>query len=218
MPRNNRLHTKVKTAKGRKLSSKKWLERQLNDPYVQKSQQAGYRSRATFKLIEIDEKFQLIKSNMKIIDLGAAPGGWSEWLSEHKNANVCAVDLLAMQPITNGIIIEDDFREEQTKKAILDWCDGGKANGVISDMAPDTTGHKSTDHLRIIALCEEAFYFACEVLRTDGFFLCKVFQGGASTDLLNEVRKKFSYVKHFKPSSSRKDSSEVFLVAWGFVG
>lgn len=208
-------HTKVKTARGRKYSSKLWLERQLNDPYVARAKQDGYRSRAAYKLIELDDKFKLIKPGMRVADLGAAPGGWTQVCVRRGAAHVAGVDLLEMEEVSGAILLTLDFTEpgaEDTLKEAL----GGAADLVVSDLAPWTTGHKSTDHLRIVALVEAAAYFAVDVLKPGGAFAAKVFEGGATADLLDLLKARFKSVKHYKPPASRKGSAETFLVAQGF--
>ncbi|MCE7887750.1 MAG: RlmE family RNA methyltransferase [Alphaproteobacteria bacterium PRO2] len=212
----NKKKSRVKTAKKRKTSSTRWLERQLNDPYVDKAKAAGYRSRAAFKIIEIDEKINLLKKGMKIVDLGAAPGGWSQ-VAAKKGCAVVAIDLLEMDEIPGVDFAQMDFMDDDAPdklKAML----GGPADAVLSDMAPNTMGHKSTDHIRIMAVVEAAYYFAKEVLKPGGTFVAKVFQGGAQNTLLAEMKKDFQTVKHIKPPASRKESSEQYLVAIGFRG
>lgn len=212
--------TKVKTARGRKMSSTKWLQRQFNDPLVSKAKMDGYRSRAAYKLLEINKKFQILKPGMNVVDLGAAPGGWSQVAAtivksdaaDAKN-KVIAVDLLEFDDIAGVTGFVADFYEEKTKQLILNEIEGNKIDVVISDMAGNTTGHKTTDHLRIIDLCENAAYFAMDILKPGGSFVAKIFRGGAENELLNMVKQNFSKVKHFKPDSSRKESSEFYLVA-----
>lgn len=210
----NKKTTRVKTSKRRKTSSNRWLARQLNDPYVDQSKKDGYRSRSAYKILEIDERLKLLKKGMKIVDLGAAPGGWCQ-VAAAKGCTVVAIDLLAMDEIPGVDFIQMDFMDDDAPdklKAMLD----GLADVVLSDMAPNTTGHKSTDHIRIMAVVEAAYYFAKEVLKTNGVFVAKVFQGGAETSLLAEMKKDFKTVKHLKPPASRKESSEQYLVASGF--
>ncbi len=210
--------TRVKTARGRKTSSTKWLNRHLNDEYVQAAKKLGYRSRASFKLIQLHEKFNLFQPNMKIVDLGAAPGGWSQ-IALHlaKNSNVVAVDLLQMEDIDGVDFFQGDFLELKTQELIIDKLQG-KADIIISDMAPSTTGHKSTDHLKIVDLCDSCIEFASKVLKKDGVLVFKTFQGGALSDTLIQLQKHFTKYKHYKPKASRKDSSEMYLVAQGFKG
>lgn len=207
----------VKTAKGRKVSSTLWLDRQLNDPYVARAKAEGYRSRAAYKLKELDEKFGLIKRGGRVVDLGCAPGGWLQVAAEKGAARVAGIDYLAMPHVPGTEHLELDFLDEaapEKLKALL----GGEADVVLSDMAAPTTGHQSTDHVRIIALAEAALDFAEDVLAPGGAFVCKVFQGGAEGDLLARLKKKFGTVKHAKPRASRADSAEVYVVALGFKG
>lgn len=209
---------RLKTARGRTVSSARWLQRQLNDPYVAEAKRVGYRSRATFKLIDLDEQFGLLQNATRIVDLGAAPGGWSQYITqEHKNVEIVAIDLLEMEPIAGVTFAQMDFMEmgaDDKVKAML----GGPVDLVLSDLAPYTTGHKSTDALRTMALCEASFQFACDVLRPAGNFVAKVQRGGTDHELLTQMRKAFKTVKHVKPPSSRADSSEWFVVALGFRG
>lgn len=210
---------KVKTARRRTTSSNRWLQRQLNDPYVAAAKTEGYRSRAAFKILELDEKFHFFKQGMRVVDLGAAPGGWSQIASTRmgKNGKIVAIDLLPIDPIAGAEILEMDFLDDEAPE-ILKSKLGGEADIVMSDMAPSTTGHKATDHLRIIGLAENAAYFAKEILKPGGSFVCKLFQGGETKDLILDLKKCFTKVRHAKPSSSRADSSEIFLVATGFKG
>lgn len=212
----NKPKSRVKTAKGRKISSTRWLQRQLNDPYIRKAEQAGYRSRAAFKILEIDEKTNLFKPDLKIVDLGAAPGGWTQ-VAVEKGCDVVALDLLAMDEIPGAQFVQMDFMDDSAPDVLKNML-GGPADLVMSDMAPNTTGHKQTDHLRIMAVVEAAYYFAIEVLKPDGAFVAKVFQGGAQNTLLAEMKKTFKTVRHIKPPASRKDSAEQYLVASGFRG
>jgi 23S rRNA (uridine2552-2'-O)-methyltransferase len=206
---------KVKTAKRRKLSSTLWLERQLNDPYVAKAQKEGWRSRAAYKLIEIDEKLHLLKPGQFVVDLGAAPGGWSQ-VAVKKGCKVIALDLLEMDEIPEVAFFQMDFMDDDAPQTLLDAMGGAGADIVMSDMAHNTTGHKGTDHIRIMALVEAAYEFAVEVLKPGGVFLAKVFQGGTENDLLNRMKKDFKTVKHIKPPASRKDSAETYVIAQGF--
>ena len=211
---------RVKTAKGRTTSSTKWLKRQLNDPYVTKAQMEGYRGRAAFKLVEINEKLDILKPNMMVVDLGAAPGGWCQ-VAAQKGCKVVGLDLLPMDPIENTTLFQMDFMDDEApevlKNAMADINDGDeRADLVMSDMAPNTTGHKNTDHLRIMALVELAYHFAREVLKPDGTFIAKVRQGGAENDLLAQMKKDFKTVKHIKPPASRPESSETYVIALGF--
>ena len=217
-----RLHVTVKSKGKRKLSSKLWLERQLNDPYVAQAKREGYRSRAAFKLLEIDDKYRLLKPGMTVVDLGAAPGGWSQIAAKRVGAGegrgrVVAIDLLEMQPLPGVDILHLDFLAEDAPerlKALL----GGPADVVLSDMAANATGHRKTDHLKIMALAEAAADFAREVLVPGGAFLCKVLQGGTEATLLASLKRDFASVKHVKPAASRADSAELYLLATGFRG
>lgn len=206
---------KVKTAKGRKISSTRWLERQLNDPYVREAERLGYRSRAVFKLKDIDEKLGLLKPGYVVVDLGAAPGGWSQLAAEKGARKVVALDILPMDDIPGVTCIEMDFMEDEAPDVLLGAM-GEKADLVMSDLAPNTVGHKQTDHLRIMGLVELAYDFAVQVLKPEGAFLAKVWQGGAQGDLLSQMKRDFKTVKHMKPPSSRKGSAEQFVIATGF--
>lgn len=212
----NKKTTRVKTAKKRKTSSTRWLERQLNDPYVDKAKTEGYRSRAAFKILEIDEKVHILKKGMRIVDLGSAPGGWSQ-VAAQKGCTVVAIDLLPVDEIPGVQFVQMDFMDDDAPDKLKEML-GGLADAVLSDMAPNTIGHKQTDHLRIMAVVEAAYYFAKEVLKPGGSFVAKVFQGGAQNELLAEMKRDFKTIKHIKPPSSRKESSEQFLVAQGFRG
>ncbi len=208
--------TRVKTAKGRKTSSTRWLNRHLNDEYVQMAKKMGYRSRASFKLMQLNEKFNLFTNNMKIVDLGAAPGGWSQIaLNLSKNSSVVAVDLLPMEDLDGVDFVQGDFLESSVQNQIIEKLNG-KADIIISDMAPSTTGHKSTDHLKIVDLCDNCIEFAIKVLKKDGDLVFKTFQGGALSETVEHLQKHFKTYKHYKPKASRKDSSEMYLVAKGF--
>lgn len=213
----NKAKSKVKTAKGRKTSSTRWLSRQLNDPYVEEAKKQGYRSRAAFKIQEIDEKIGLFKEGMRVVDLGAAPGGWCQVAEQKGCAKIVAIDLLAVDDLPGVDFIQMDFMDNDAPDKLKEML-GGKADIVMSDMAPNTTGHKQTDHLRIMAVVEAAYHFAIEVLDNDGVFIAKVFQGGAQNTLLAEMKKTFKSVKHIKPKASRKESSEQYLLATGFRG
>jgi 23S rRNA (uridine2552-2'-O)-methyltransferase len=209
----------LKNQKRRKLSSRTWLERQLNDPYVARAKSEGLRSRAAYKLTEIDDKYKVFKSGAKVVDLGAAPGGWSEIAIKRIGAKgrIVALDILDMKPIAGVEFLHLDFLDETAPdrlKAML----GGNADVVLSDMAANTTGHRQTDHLRIMALAEAAAQFAREVLAQGGVFLCKVMQGGTEANLLAELKRDFESVKHVKPPASRTDSAELYLLARGFRG
>lgn len=216
-----RLHVQVKTGGKRKLSSKLWLERQLNDPYVAKARREGYRSRAAFKLIEIDDKYRVLKSGMTVVDLGAAPGGWSQIAAKRVGApekgKVIAIDLLEMGEIPGVTFAQLDFLDEDAPDRLLAMM-GGRADVVMSDMAANTTGHRKTDQLRIVGLVEAAALFAGEVLNPGGAFLAKVFQSGADAELVAQLKRDFASVRHVKPASSRQDSSERYVLAMGFRG
>ena len=209
------LTVRVKSGKKRKLSSRRWLERQLNDPYVASAQREGYKSRAAYKLIELDDRFRFLKRGMSVIDLGAAPGGWTQVAAKRTAGQVVAIDLLEMDPIQGADIMLLDFMSDEAPDAIKAKF-GGPVDAVLSDMAPPTIGHAATDHLRIVTLAEAAFYFACEVLAPGGVFVAKVFQGGAEGELLTQMKKRFTSVKHAKPPASRAGSAEVYVVASGF--
>ena len=213
------LKVRVRSQKGRSLASKLWLERQLNDPYVARAKREGLRSRAAFKLAEMDDKFHLIRPGAKVVDLGAAPGGWSQIAAQRAGAGgrVAAIDLLDMPAIPGVEFLHLDFLDPAAPdrlKALLD----GPADVVLSDMAANATGHRKTDHLRIMALAEAAAMFAREVLRPGGAFLCKVLQGGTEAELLAGLKRDFATVKHVKPAASRSDSAELYVLAQGFRG
>ncbi|HTK85910.1 MAG TPA: RlmE family RNA methyltransferase [Patescibacteria group bacterium] len=208
---------RVKTAKGRTPSSQRWLERQLNDPYVREAQRLGYRSRAAFKLKEIDDKLNLIRRGMTVVDLGAAPGGWCQIAMEKGAAHVIALDLLPMEPVPGVTFLQMDFMDDGAPEALVAAIGGG-ADVVLTDMAPNTTGHRGTDHLRIMALAEAAYEFGSEILKPGGSFVAKVFQGGTEQELLQRLKKDFTSVRHIKPPASRKESAEQFVVATGFRG
>jgi 23S rRNA (uridine2552-2'-O)-methyltransferase len=212
------------TVKKKKLkaSSRQWLQRHINDPYVQRAQLEGYRARAAFKLLEIDEKHNILKDARRIIDLGAAPGSWSQIAakvtdSTEEDIRVAAIDFLEMAPIPGVTILQLDFLDPEAPQKLMDAV-GGTPNLVISDMAAPTTGHQRTDHLRTMHLCEVAAYFAVEVLAEGGHFLAKTFQGGTERDLLTMLKQNFRQVVHVKPPSSRQESVEMFLLAKGFKG
>ncbi|MBM3562507.1 MAG: RlmE family RNA methyltransferase [Alphaproteobacteria bacterium] len=216
------LKTRVKTARKRSLSSTLWLERQLNDPYVARAKREGYRSRAAYKLIEMDDRYHLFKPGGRIVDLGAAPGGWSQVAAARVKAKdgkgkVVAVDLLDMEPIAGVEFAVKDFNDADAPDFITNML-GGEADGVMSDMAANATGHKATDHLRIVALAELAADFACDVLAPGGFFVAKVLQGGTEGQLLSRLKRDFSTVRHVKPAASRADSAELYVLATGFRG
>lgn len=209
------LRTRVKTAKGRRLSSTRWLERQLNDPYVQKAQAEGYRSRAAYKLLELDDKYAFLKPGKKVVDLGATPGGWTQVAVERTGSLVISVDLAEMTPIPGSDFILGDFTTDTVLKCVLEKVDGG-VDVVLSDMAAASTGHRQTDHLKIMLLIDHALEFAIQVLNPGGVFVAKVLQGGTETTLLARLKQNFTKVVHAKPPSSRKDSSEMYVVAMGF--
>ena len=221
------LKVKVKTARGRKLSSTRWLERQLNDPYVKRAQSEGYRGRAAYKILELDDKFRFLVPGARVVDLGCAPGGWCQVAVKRVNAlgeksgkrigTVLGIDLQEVEPIAGAEIHVLDFMEDDADRKVKDWL-GGKADVVMSDMAAASSGHKQTDHLRIMALCETAAYFAFDVLEEGGTFVAKVLAGGAEGDLQKLLKQKFQKVAHVKPPASRSDSSEKFVVATGFRG
>ncbi len=207
----------LKTAEGRTLSSQKWLERQLTDPYVQKAKAEGWRSRAAFKLIEIDDRFHLIKRGSKVIDLGCAPGGWVQVALKRGASEVIGVDPLLVDPIPGSEMIQADFTEPGVGEKLMQML-GGQPDIVLSDMAHNTVGHKQTDHLKIVGLIEAAADFAMENLKPGGVFVTKNFQGGSAGDVLNQLKLAFADVKFVKPKASRQGSSEVYLVAMGFRG
>lgn len=219
MPKKINRSTKqrVKTAKGRKTSSTKWLARQLNDPYVKKAERDGYRSRAAYKILEMNDKLNVLKPGVRVVDLGAAPGGWSQVAVEKGCKKVVGLDILPIDPLPGAHFIEMDFNDDTAPEKLMEAL-SGPADVVMSDIAPNTIGHKQTDHLRMMALVEMAYDFATQVLVPGGTFIAKVFQGGTEADLLKIVKRDFETTKHLKPPSSRKDSSERFLVAQGFRG
>jgi len=209
---------RLKTAKGRKVSSTRWLERQLNDPYVQRARAENYRSRAAYKLLELDERFGLLKGAKAVVDLGIAPGGWSQVVRRKApGAKVVGIDFLPTDPIEGVSILQMDFMDEDAPGRLKDAL-GGAADLVLSDMAANTVGHQQTDHLRTMALVEAGLEFAAEVLRPGGTYVAKVLAGGADSQLVAEMKRHFATVKHAKPPASRKDSSEWYVVAQGFKG
>jgi 23S rRNA (uridine2552-2'-O)-methyltransferase len=217
-----RLHVTVRSGGKRKLSSKLWLERQLNDPYVVQAKREGYRSRAAYKLIELDDKYHFLKGGMTVVDLGAAPGGWSQIAARRVGAangkgKVIAIDLLEMPEIAGVSFAQLDFLEPDAPATLIAMM-GGRADVVMSDMAANTTGHRKTDQLRILGLVESAAAFACEMLNPGGTFLAKAFQSGADADLLAQLKRDFASVRHVKPAASRQDSSERYVLATGFRG
>jgi 23S rRNA (uridine2552-2'-O)-methyltransferase len=208
----------IKTAKGRKVSSTRWLERQLNDPYVRRARAENYRSRAAYKLLELDERFGILKGVKSVVDLGIAPGGWSQVVRRRSpQAQVVGIDLLPTEPIEGVTIVQMDFMDEDAPDKLRDAI-GGPADLVLSDMAANTVGHPQTDHLRTMALVEAGLEFAREVLRPGGAYVAKVLAGGADSDLVAELKRNFALVKHAKPPASRKESSEWYVVAQGFKG
>ncbi len=221
------LKVKVKSARGRKLSSTRWLQRQLNDPYVKRAQTDGYRGRAAYKILELDDKYRFLVPGASVVDLGCAPGGWCQVAVKRVNAlgeksdkakgHVLGVDLQEVEPIAGAELHQLDFMEDDADTRVKDWLDGS-ADVVMSDMAAASSGHKQTDHLRIIALCEAAAYFAFDVLDKGGTFVAKVLAGGAEGELQKLLKQRFEKVANVKPPASRADSSEKFVVAIGFRG
>ena len=221
------LRTKVKTARGRKLSSTLWLERQLNDPYVKRAKDEGYRGRAAFKISELDDKYRFLVPGARVVDLGCAPGGWCQVAVKRINAlgersgkrqgTILGVDLQEVEPIAGAEIHVLDFMEDDADQKVKNWL-GGNADVVMSDMAASASGHKQTDHMRIMALCEAAAEFAFDVLEEGGTFVAKVLAGGAEGVLQAELKRRFTKVANVKPGASRSDSSEKFVVATGFRG
>jgi 23S rRNA (uridine2552-2'-O)-methyltransferase len=220
---SRKLAVKLRTAKGRKIASTRWLQRQLNDPYVEEAKQRGYRSRAAFKLIEMDDKYRFLRPGMIVLDLGAAPGGWSQIAAERVGAaggrgQVLAVDLAAIEPLLGVEMLTLDVSGEAAAAAIRAGLRGGRADVVLSDMASPATGHRATDHLRVVALVEAALDLAEIVLKPGGTFLAKVFQGGAGGELVARLKRSFAKVQHLKPKASRPESPEVYVLATGFRG
>ena len=217
------LKQRVRTARGRKTSSTLWLQRQLNDPYVAAARRDGYRSRAAYKLAEIDEKYHILKPGYRVVDLGAAPGGWTQiavkrtGVETNRGGHVIGIDLLPIETIPGATLLEGDFMADDAPDRLKAEM-GGPADVVMSDMAASATGHKATDHLRIMHLCELALEFAIEVLKPGGSFLAKVLQGGAEKDLMDMLRTNFKVVRHVKPKASRADSAEMYVLATGFKG
>jgi 23S rRNA (uridine2552-2'-O)-methyltransferase len=209
---------RIRTAKGRKVSSTRWLERQLNDPYVRRAKAENYRSRAAYKLLELDEKFGLLKGVKAVVDLGITPGGWSQVVRRRTpQASVVGIDLLPTDPIDGVTIFQMDFMDESAPDRLKEAL-RGPADLVLSDMAANTVGHQQTDHLRTMALVEAGLLFATEVLRPGGAYVAKVLAGGADNQLVAEMKRHFTTVKHAKPPASRKDSSEWYVIAQGFKG
>jgi len=229
-PSGRGLTERVKTASKRSVSSTRWLERQLNDPYVAEAKKRGYRSRAAFKLLQMDERFHFLKPGARVVDLGAAPGGWTQVAADQvltygagkPRGKIVGIDILEMEPVPGATILHLDFMTDEASeklKALLgDGNQGGEADVVLSDMAASATGHQQTDHLKIMALAETAYQFASEVLAPGGAFIAKVLQGGATGDLLKILKRDFAEVRHVKPPASRKDSAEIYVVALGFRG
>jgi len=222
------LKVKVKSARGRTTSSTRWLQRQLNDPYVKRAQAEGYRGRAAFKIMELDDKYRFLVPGARIVDLGCAPGGWCQVAVKRCNVldergskkavgTILGIDLQEMEPIAGCELYQLDFMEDDADVQVKEWL-GGKADVVMSDMAASSSGHKQTDHLRIMALCEAAAYFAFDVLEEGGTFVAKTLAGGAEGELQKLLKQRFTKVANFKPPSSRADSSEKFVVATGFRG
>jgi len=220
---SRQLKTRVKTASRRKTSSTRWLQRQLNDPYVARAREMGYKSRAAFKLIELDEKHKLLKPGMRIVDLGCAPGGWLQVAANKTRSTddkpmIVGIDYLETAPVTGAIILKKDFTDDDAPEMLIRALGGHKAALVMSDMAAPTTGHKPTDHIRIVALVEMAAQFAFDILEPGGVFVAKVFQGGTEHQLLTILKQRFTSTFHAKPPASRKDSAETYLIAKGFKG
>ncbi|MGB0308628.1 MAG: RlmE family RNA methyltransferase [Paracoccaceae bacterium] len=221
------LKVKVKSARGRSVSQVRWLQRQLNDPYVKRAQSEGYRGRAAFKILELDDKYGFLKPGVRVVDLGCAPGGWCQVAARRVNAlgdkknkpkgSVLGVDLQEVEPVAGAEIYQLDFLEDAADLKVKDWL-GGTADVVMSDMAAASSGHKQTDHLRIISLCEAAAYFAFDVLEEGGTFVAKVLAGGAEGELQKLLKQRFTKVANVKPPASRADSSEKFVVALGYRG
>ena len=220
---NRDLKVRVKTSKGRKIGSTIWLQRQLNDPYVAQAKAEGYRSRSAFKIKELDERYKIFKKGQRIVDLGAAPGGWSQIAaplvgSTSDNPLIAAIDFLEMDAIDGVIFLKKDFTDDDAPKALIDALGGNKVDIVMSDMASPTTGHRATDHIRIITLVEMAADFAIDVLAPGGTFIAKVFQGGTEHELLALLKRHFATTLHAKPKASRQGSAETYLIARGFKG
>ena len=218
LPTDRPLTQKLRTARGRTTSQQRWLQRQLNDPYVNAARTQGYRSRAAFKLLELDDKFRLLRPGARVVDLGSTPGGWTQVaVARCGKGRVVAVDINEMEPVAGALFMQLDFLAEGADtqvKAALD----GQVDVVLSDMAAPATGHRQTDHMRIMALCELAVHFACDVLAPGGHFVAKVLKGGTENELLNLLKRDFAEVRHAKPPASRSDSSESYVVAKGFRG
>jgi 23S rRNA (uridine2552-2'-O)-methyltransferase len=222
-PSGNSLKVRVKTSKSKTVSQKIWLERQLNDPYVYEAKKLGYRSRSAFKLIEIDDKYEILKPGYRVVDLGAAPGGWCQVASkrvksEEGKGRVVAIDMHSMEPMPGVIMFKKDFYDEDAPAVLIEALGGEQADCVLSDMATHATGHKQTDHINIIALVEAGYDFAKTILKPGGTYLAKVLRGGTEGALLASLKKDFRTVRHVKPMSSRDDSAELFMLATGFRG
>src|SRR3984957_15861311 len=217
IPPSRGLSVPVKTAKSRTAASQRWLARQLNDPYVAAARLQGWRSRAAFKLLELDDRFHLIRPGARVLDLGAAPGSWTQVAAKRGASSILALDLLPIDPIHGATIIQGDFTDPELPARLTAEL-GGHADLVLSDMAPNTTGHGATDHIRIVALAEMALDFAVQILTPGGGFVAKVFQGGSEREVLGTLKRRFSHVRHAKPPASRKQSSELYVVALGFKG
>ena len=222
-PQGRGLKVKVKTGKGRTVAQKQWLERQLNDPYVAEAKRLGYRSRAAFKLAEIDDKFKFLKVGGRVVDLGAAPGGWSQVAAKRVKAEdgkgcVVAIDMHSMDPLPAVTIFKKDFYDEDAPAVLIAALGGEKADVVLSDMAAHATGHRQTDHINIVALAEAGYDFARTILKPGGTYLAKVLRGGTEGQLLTLMKKDFASVRHVKPLSSRDGSAELFVLAMGFRG
>ena len=222
-PTGRQLNVRVRTAKGRKPSSTRWLQRQLNDPYVSAAARHGYRSRAAWKLLQLDDRFHFLKPGARVVDLGAAPGGWTQVAVSHASpeghpgGQIVAADIVEMDPVAGAEFLCLDLRDEEAPECITESL-GGPADLVLSDMSPATTGHKGTDHIRSMALCEAAHAIAARVLVAGGTLVMKVFQGGAQQDLMALLKRDFARVKHVKPDASRPESPEIYVVATGFRG
>ena len=218
-----KLKVRVKKARGKTTSQVRWLQRQLNDPFVAEAKRRGYRSRAAFKLIGIDDEFHILKPGGRIVDLGATPGGWSQVAAERTGADkgkgrVVAIDLHSVEPIPGVVILKKDFYDEDAPEVIMKALGSARADAVLSDMAAHATGHRQTDHLRVMGLAEAAADFARQVLAPGGAFAAKVLRGGTENELLNALKRDFEKVRHFKPPASRPDSAELYVVATGFRG
>lgn len=222
-PGSRSIHTRVKTAKGRKSSSTRWLQRQLNDPYVQAAKREGYRSRAAYKLIEMNEKLGALKPGMHVVDLGAAPGGWMQVAAglceaDKSGSIIVGMDVIDIEAPPHTRFLHGDFTDDDAPEKLRKLMEVEKVDLVLSDMAPNTSGHAPTDHMRIMLLCELAFAFALEVLKPGGTFLAKTRQGGTEKELLDQMKQHFTSVKHLKPKASRAGSAEVYVAATGFRG